>query len=620
MDRQRLIQSELRNVFIDRFTDHNSEITESFLHILSNDIKTIIQAELVAFYLYNNHDDYELVTSVSPYQVKRSLIQENVLVLDDTNPLTIMALNSNDIFLQANNMSSYLLSLETKEATVRQGYMLIAFRDQIRRADYQPIFHTIMKEISFLFQYFGNYDKTKQKAQKYELLFHLSKRIYASIDIRDVLTQTIHTLTEIFPHYDYQLLLSIDYQEQWPLPIKPLNYSKHYRNEPSTQAYLTGNVQTEEQTSRTKLNVPLKGKQGVYGVLQINAMVPNCLLERDVKFITSLVDITGKALENAKLFQQSRQLITDLQLINETAHALNSNLRLSEMVSLMKQQIKDSFAAEEVGFLLFDQEPYHVLDGSTDYFLSKHAVDFINFTIDKLNEERDSLFISDYAATITDVNIPYQSVMAFPIMQVDQVNGAIIVLHHQSNYFTFESFKLIQSMVHHSSLAIANSLLREQLEQLVITDYLTKLYSREYLDHRLQNHFQTDQQGVFILIDIDDFKYVNDRYGHDVGDQLLIQVATIITNHVQTSGFAARWGGEELAIYLPQATVEQGKALARQLVHQVATATNPHVTISVGIAYWNDCQKVNSNQLFNRADQALYKAKRLGKNCVMEAE
>ena len=107
------------------------------------------------------------------------------------------------------------------------------------------------------------------------------------------------------------------------------------------QSYVTGTTIFDYFTTETEsaLYAPLKGKQGVYGVLQVISPNTYVFPWHEVEFITLLGNTAGSAVENAQLYQQSKQLISDLQLINETSHRLNSNLRLSEMMDYMQMQI-----------------------------------------------------------------------------------------------------------------------------------------------------------------------------------------------------------------------------------------------------------------------------------------
>ena len=86
--------------------------------------------------------------------------------------------------------------------------------------------------------------------------------------------------------------------------------------------------------------------------------------------------------------------------------------------------------------------------------------------------------------------------MAVPMEQGTELNGFCIVLRREPYSFTFEMYKLLQSLIHHSTLALANAMLREKLEKMVITDHLTKLYSRGYLDRSLQKSLEKDEKGT----------------------------------------------------------------------------------------------------------------------------
>src|SRR5262249_4275953 len=120
-----------------------------------------------------------------------------------------------------------------------------------------------------------------------------------------------------------------------------------------------------------------------------------------------------------------------------------------------------------------------------------------------------------------------------------------------------------------------------------------------------------------ILVDIDHFKSINDTYGHQVGDDILTQVSRIIRSSIRDGDIAARWGGEELAIYLPQLGLEQTVRVAERLRYRVQTETHPRVTVSCGIADWRlSDERISVESLFYKADMALYVAKHSGRNRV----
>jgi len=457
--------------------------------------------------------------------------------------------------------------------------------------------------------------------KRYKQLFRVNEKFHSTMDMDAVLGEIIYTLQEVYPSFTYYLMLSHDNDNHGELPIKELEYDSE--NISAMQAYVTGTIQMEDSLfeKRSVLYAPLKGKQGVYGVLEVIAPDSLVFPSNEVEFIKLLANTAGSALENAQLYQQSKRLIEDLQLINETSHRLNSNLRLTEMMTYMSEQIVQSFDAEEVCFVTVspDLNSTSVLAGSTPFFETDKSKKYIHYAVEKLKKENDSIFIGDVSLPgIEDQK--YRSIMAVPMVQSGVIKGLSLVMHTKPYHFSFETFKLLQSLIHHSTLAFTNSMLREELEKMVVTDHLTKLYSRNYLDTKVHESLDQDQQGTFLLIDIDNFKCVNDKYGHQVGDEILIQVAEIIKGNIRDGDIGARWGGEELAVYLPRIPLDVGLVIANRLVEKVRLMSSPSITISCGVSYWNVENPDNFTNLFKRADQALYNAKGTGKNKVVVQE
>ncbi|CAH0346853.1 diguanylate cyclase [Bacillus sp. CECT 9360] len=479
----------------------------------------------------------------------------------------------------------------------------------------------LMEECTKLLENAFNINKVILEEKKYKQLYRVTEKFHSSMSMDDVLKEIIDTLQEVYPSFSYYLMLSHDNNNHESLPIKDLEYGSE--NDAAMQAYVTGVVQFEDSLAERNsvLYAPLKGRQGIYGVLQVVA--PNSLVfpETEVEFIRLLANTAGSALENAQLYQQSKRLISNLQLINETSHRLNSNLRLNETMTYMKKQIIKSFRAQEVGFVfLLPNGEAKLLEGSTKFFQTEESEPYLSYTKEKMDIDKESLFIGDLHIQNMDLNMKYRSLMAVPMVENNILKGLAVVLHEKPYYFSFEMFKLLQSLIHHSSLALTNSMLREELEKMVITDHLTKLYSRNYLDKKIYESMEHDEEGTFILIDIDDFKKVNDTYGHQVGDEILIQVARLIDCNIRESDIGARWGGEELAIYLPRVPLQLGVCIAERLLEKVSELSSPKVTISCGVSYWKNDRADNVKELFKRADEALYLAKNSGKNKVLVQE
>ncbi|WP_100332584.1 GGDEF domain-containing protein [Bacillus xiapuensis] len=168
---------------------------------------------------------------------------------------------------------------------------------------------------------------------------------------------------------------------------------------------------------------------------------------------------------------------------------------------------------------------------------------------------------------------------------------------------------------------------KQALKSKVYVDELTKIYNRRYFQKRLRiEEREAIQSGLplsLLLIDVDYFKQYNDTYGHQKGDDCLITVAQTLHKNVRAQDSACRIGGEEFAVILPSTRKEEALLLANrlrqkvqemQIEHLVSPVTS-HVTISVGGSTW-DGSLGKVDELFNQADQALYRAKRAGRNQV----
>jgi len=450
---------------------------------------------------------------------------------------------------------------------------------------------------------------------RFKKLFLLTEKLHSSMDKNEVLKRLYEILHEMFPHLKYTFFLSHDYDVEHEIPVKDLEQELN-TNEEAMAAFLSGTVQQKNVGSSQHYYVPISGMQGVYGIIQLLIPIEDLMVEEDIMFVELTSKAGGKALENAKLYEQSKRLVNDLQLINETTQKINKKLRISDTMEYMVHQIMQSFSADEAAFVyLSKDDEISLLPGFTSFFNELSSKFYIHYVLNRMKEDKEGLFIGNLSNHLTH-SAPYQSLMAVPMMDSENLKGFAIVLHKEQYAFTFDMYKLMQSLISHSTLAFINSMLREELEKLVITDQLTKLYSRKYLDEAILKSMNKDGKGVFILVDIDNFKRINDTFGHQVGDEVIKQVADVIKSNIREGDIAARWGGEELAVYLPNTDLDSGILVANRLVSCVEQSTKPRATISCGVSCWDCTNNDTFTILFKRADAALYLAKNNGKNIV----
>jgi diguanylate cyclase (GGDEF)-like protein len=188
--------------------------------------------------------------------------------------------------------------------------------------------------------------------------------------------------------------------------------------------------------------------------------------------------------------------------------------------------------------------------------------------------------------------------------------------------------ELLDAIVPQLAVALDRAALKNkagEYQQLSITDGLTSLVNRRYLEIRLTEEIIRSQRHgfpmAFLMIDVDEFKSYNDKFGHPEGDKALKLVSKCLKETLRGADIAARYGGEEFSILLPQTTFAEAQIIAERIRERVESTVFPNrqITISLGVSVCN-AQLRTSHDLIRAADKALYQAKRNGRNAVATFE
>lgn len=509
---------------------------------------------------------------------------------------------------------SMMLLLKTENGT-KNGILLMEETDEWNSFVSTNYFHEFVHIFSKFFNKLKKHVEVRLNENQYRKLYSMTDLFHSTMDIDVILKNVVMTIQENFPQFQVDLILSNDQDRQTTINIKPFDYLSERQS--VIEAFVSGSLTTElvEDLQASIINAPIKGRQAIYGILQVSGPIHYTFSPMQVEFIQMLAHASGNALENAKLYHQSHRLVSDLQLINETTHRLNMKLNIAEMVTFLQKQLMRSIKPMEIGFVFKEKGEFVLSDVSTLLFKTEDSSIYLDHVVKHFEHSQEPLFIADFSKLISK-KARYQSMMAIPMIVEQRTYGFSIVLHEESYFFSFDSFKLMQSLIQHSSLAIANTVLRNRLQIMVDHDHLTKLHARSFLDKFVSRSLKNDKSGMFLLMDIDNFKRVNDTYGHQVGDKVLVQIANQLQEIVGTRGICARWGGEELSVYVPNMHDDESILLTKQIVTAIPQITNPFVTVSAGLVLWNSANRSEFQSIFLKADTALYHAKNNGKNQV----
>lgn len=223
---------------------------------------------------------------------------------------------------------------------------------------------------------------------------------------------------------------------------------------------------------------------------------------------------------------------------------------------------------------------------------------------------------------------PEVSVIASPLMHHAEITGVIVVAKQGRNQFDENGRRVVEIVAAHAAIGFDRCRLYEELHLQATTDELTGVFNRRYLGSRLNEETSRARRNghplAALMLDADNFKSVNDRYGHDAGDMVLRDLARLIRAEVRTEDIVARYGGEEFLILLPEVGIHGAASLASRLCRVIAgtpLGTAEHstlieVSIGVSILEKDDLE----DELIKRADLAMYEAKRSGGNRLCIAQ
>src|SRR3990167_3661788 len=222
--------------------------------------------------------------------------------------------------------------------------------------------------------------------------------------------------------------------------------------------------------------------------------------------------------------------------------------------------------------------------------------------------------------------ISIQSHITLPLVANGEDIGYASVVSHKPNAFNDEAIQRFFPVCYSLAIALRNARLFQSTKELSITDSLTRIYNRHYFDDVIEKEFLRSYRYKLPLslaiIDIDNFKAINDTYGHPEGDKVLRQLVNQTMKTIRNTDILARYGGEEFCIIMPLTDIEVGIIVMERLRVVIAESLFPitrhhiQLTVSIGLSSLFDHHITSAKELVKESDSALYLAKKTGKNRV----
>ncbi|MCX7710667.1 MAG: sensor domain-containing diguanylate cyclase [Clostridia bacterium] len=249
-----------------------------------------------------------------------------------------------------------------------------------------------------------------------------------------------------------------------------------------------------------------------------------------------------------------------------------------------------------------------------------------NILIDTLNNAKPILenFVDCEEYTFTKGR-EVKSLICIPLNTKTRSFGLVLVEHKYHNAFDDNNLRLLDIIGQQVGIAMENAELYQKMQEMATIDGLTGVYNRLYFQERLKSELANAISGEYHLslaiFDIDHFKRFNDTFGHLFGDKVLKKISEIVKGDLRNTDVLARFGGEEFIILFPHTALEEAYEKVEALRLKISKTfvkdelVTASVTVSFGISSYPSCA-VSEAELLRVADDALYKAKESGRNCV----
>jgi diguanylate cyclase (GGDEF)-like protein len=332
--------------------------------------------------------------------------------------------------------------------------------------------------------------------------------------------------------------------------------------------------------------------------------------------------------------KQLEERVHDLEILTATARRMAASLQLEELVEAVARETCKAIPEAEAVALVHRRAGERaglVIDGfdrRSDKFFRrpmKEGEGAAGWVMTHGMARRIGDLSDDDDVASQGSGHGIRSWLGIPLFMYGGCEGVIAVQSTQARAFRTDHQRLLESL----ALQIAAALQNAHLYELAMVDGLTGLFMRRYFDARIEEEIERSKRYgssfSVVMMDVDDFKSLNDAHGHLIGDRVLRGIANVVKSQMRGVDTAARYGGEEIAVILPRTEMvnaynvgERIRAAIAEL--RITTDSDPsqalRVTASFGIAAYPESTAIDGEDLVRRADRALYRAKKTGKNRV----
>ncbi len=336
-------------------------------------------------------------------------------------------------------------------------------------------------------------------------------------------------------------------------------------------------------------------------------------------------------IERNRLEKEVNKGIFDILAIYEFTSVLGSITNLRELYNMLVDTILRIIHYDACSILVTDPETKNLEMAISRGLAPEIVANYEATCIDKgiigrVMQRGQPEIMNDLKVLPWPDNIyqdfPFNSILSIPLVIHGEILGVLTLYLRQKDGFKRDDLRILFIIANQTAFAIKNGHLYEKVAEQATLDGLTGLYNyrvfREQIEKEVARAQRENRCVSMIMIDVDDFKSVNDCYGHQRGDTVLKAMATQLRNSVRDIDMVARYGGEEFAVILPNTGLKDAVVIANRIHQTIGTQKldGLQVTISLGVAVYPGPGVNSADDLVCKADTFAYQAKFRGKNQV----
>ncbi|MFZ6027842.1 MAG: diguanylate cyclase [Chloroflexota bacterium] len=501
-------------------------------------------------------------------------------------------------------------------------------------------------------------EKQKVYARQQELLTEITQAAIAEMDFQAMLQVLADRLGELLTADGCYITLWDDTKQQGipaaaygPLRTTYPRPESHARPEESTftrQLYKTRQALVvpdalaspyiaqrlaRRYPSRSLLGLPLIANQRFLGAALISFHDQHDFTEEEIRWGERAAQQIALALLKAQLLAEAQRRATEAETLRLAGAAVAGTLHQQEAIERVLNELKRVVPYDSASVMLLREGEMEIV--GENGFSQTANVRGKRFPLTEgtpnaiVYQTRQPYLLEDAPLLYEGFHRPpadqIRGWLGVPVLANEAIIGMITLDSHQSGTFTQEHVRLASAFADQVAIALENSRLFEETQRLAISDSLTGLFNRRHFMDLAQREYERAQRYQkplsLLMLDIDHFKKVNDTYGHLAGDLALQVLSDLCRKQLRTSDIIGRYGGEELIVLLPETASDVARAAAERLRQQTAAQivsrerSSFSITISLGLATLDPTCK-SLEELIDRADQALYRSKKRGRNLL----